>query len=176
MKKVLIAGVVLALALVSLPNASFAYGGGSPVVTGTVAPSQVVTIDWPAGEFTDGELVTAAVTCTSGTATILTAPATPGVFRAYPAGTYYPATGSGALSLQVQLPAGDFGTCSCHVTGIRSSTTSTADLTYVPGQTVAYTGLNVGLFVWTGAGVVALGLALVIVMAARRRSAAKLPQ
>ncbi len=172
MKKIILAGVIAALALVSLPAASFAYGGGSPVVTGTVAPTETVTVDWPAGFFEGGELVTVEVTCTAGSPTINNELAPPVIFRAVSSGTYE-TTGAGAFSLNLTLPAGDFGTCSCQVLGLRSDTTGTTDLAYVPGAAIPYTGFDTGLYVWTGAGVLVLGVALVTIVMARRRSQSK---
>jgi hypothetical protein len=173
MKKLILAGVLASIALVSLPSASFAYGGGSPTVDGTVGPSQTVSVDWPTEYFGDGELVTATVTCTSGTPTILNDEATPAIFRALTATGSYQATPSGAFSLEILLPAGDFGTCSCEVLGLSTGTTGSADLAYVPGEAVAYTGLSVGLYAWTAAGVIVLGGALVTVVVARRKARAK---
>ena len=171
MKKVIVAGMLAAIALVFLPNASFAYGGGSPTVGGTVGPSQTVSVQWPRNFFGDQELVTALVTCTTGTATILTDPTSPVmVFRALPDGAYYLTTANGAFTLQIQLPAGDFGTCSVTVEGQETGTVGTTDLTYVPGEAVAYTGLSVGLYAWTAAGVIVLGGALVTVMVSRRKA------
>lgn len=169
MKKLILAGVVAALALVSLPAASFAYGSGSPVVVGTVAPTETVSVDWPAGFFEDDELVVVEVTCTSGTATINNDEAPPAIFRALAEGTYQ-ATGTGAFSLNLTLPAGDFGTCSCQVMGLNSEVEGSVDLAYVPSQPIPYTGFDAGLFAWTGAGVLVLGVALVTVMLARRRA------
>ncbi len=172
MKKLILAGVLAAVALVSLPAASFAYGGGSPVVNGTVGPEKTVSVDWPAGYFEDGEIVDVEVTCTAGTPTINNDEVAPGIFRALTAGTYQ-ATGTGAFSLNLTLPAGDFGTCSCQVFGLSSETEGTADVAYVPGEPVAYTGFDAGLYAWTAAGVLALGAALISVMVARRKTEAK---
>ncbi len=170
MKKILLAAVVLALASLSIPSASFAYGDDGPVVVGPVGPSKTVSVDWPAGYFSNGELVSVIVTCTSGTATILNTDV-PASFRAVvPTGTF-PTTGDGAFSLQIQLPAGDFGTCTCELVGLTSGKTGSVDLGYVPGEAIAYTGSNPGLVAWTGLGIVALGLAFVIALRSRRRRA-----
>lgn len=172
MKKLIMAGVIAALALVSLPAASFAYGGGSPVVNGTVGPEKTVSVDWPAGYFEDGEAVDVEVTCTAGTPTINNEAPVLTIFRALTAGTYQ-ATGAGAFSLNLTLPAGNFGTCSCQVLGLNSGTEGSADVTYVPGEPVAYTGFDAGLYIWTAAGVIVLGGALISVMIARRKAQAK---
>lgn len=172
MKKLILAGVLAAVALVSLPAASFAYGGGSPVVTGTVGPEKTVSVDFPAGYYMENEIVAVEVTCTAGNATINNDEAAPGIFRALTEGTYQ-ATGTGAFSLNLTLPAGDFGTCSCQFLGLNSDTEGSADVTYVASEPVAYTGFDAGLYAWTAAGVLALGAALISVMVTRRKAQAK---
>ena len=172
MKKIILAGALAVIALVSLPSASFAYGDGSPVVVGTVGPEKTVSVDYPTGFFSNNELLTAEVTCTAGTATILNDVAL-GAFRAIPADPVFVSESDGAFSLLVTLPAGDFGTCSCNVTGLSSGATGSADITYVPGEAVAYTGFDAALYVWTAAGVIVLGAALMTVMITRRKAQAK---
>jgi len=177
MKKLILAGVFAAIALASLPAASFAYGGGSPVVNGNIAPSQTISVDFPAGYFTATDLLTAVVTCTAGDVTVLNSEYTPnGVFHAprpLPTPPFYQATGSGAFSLQLTLPTGDFGTCTVAVSGYFSQISGTADVTYVPSEAVAYTGFDAGLYIWTGAGVIVLGIALLTVIVSRRKAAAQ---
>jgi len=173
MKKMIVAGVLAALALVSIPAASYAYGDGSPVVVGTVGPEKTVSVDFPAGFFSNTEILTVTVTCTAGTATILNDVAPPEVFRAFPAGPYYQSGETGAFSLGLTLPSGDFGTCAVSVAGYTSGITGTADIAYVPGEAVAYTGFDAALYIWTAAGVIVLGAALLTVMVSRRKVQAK---
>ena len=172
MKKLVLAGVLAAIALVSLPAASFAYGGGSPVVTGTVAPTKTVSVDFPAGFFANAEAVAMTVSCTSGDAKVLNTPAI-AVFRAFPRGPFYLASGDGSFSLQLTLPADDFGTCTVTYDARTLSASGTADLTYVPAAAVAYTGFDAGLYIWTASGVIVLGGALISVMVARRKAQTK---
>ncbi len=177
MKKLILAGVLAAVALVSLPAASFAYGSGSPVVNGTVGPSKTVSVDFPAGYFSDTDTLTTVITCTAGEVTILNTEFVPvGIFHAprlFPDPPYYQATASGAFSLQLTLPASDFGTCSVTVSGYNSGISGSADIAYVPAEAVAYTGFDAGLYIWTASGVIVLGGALISVMVTRRKAHAK---
>ena len=173
MKKIIVAGVLAALALVSIPAASFAYGDGSPVVVGTVGPDKTVSVDFPAGFFSDTEILTVTIACTAGTPTILNDTVVPTVFRAFPSGPYYQSSAAGAFSLQLTLPSGDFGTCAVSVAGYTSGISGAADITYVPGEAVAYTGFDAALYIWTAAGVIVLGAALMTVMVSRRKAAVK---
>jgi len=172
MKKLILVGVLAAAALVSLPAASFAYGGGTPVVTGTVAPTNIVSVDFPAGFFANGEVLTATVSCTDGTADILNTPVF-GIFRALPPSNSFAAAGDGSFSLQLTLPSVDFGTCTVTYNALSLGAAGTADVTYVPDAAVAYTGFDAGLYIWTAAGVIVLGGALISVMVARRKAQAK---
>ncbi len=172
MKKLVLAGVLAAIALVSLPAASFAYGSGSPVVTGTVAPTKTVSVDFPVGFFANSEIVAMTVSCTSGDAEVLNTPAL-AIVRAFPGGPYYEASGDGSFSLQLTLPSADFGTCTVTYDAETLIATGTVDLAYVPAAAVAYTGFDAGLYIWTAAGVIVLGGALISVMVARRKAQTK---
>jgi len=132
-----------------------------------------VSVDFPAGFFSNTELLTVTVTCTAGTPTILNDPAVLTVFRALPTDTYYQSGAAGAFSLELTLPSGDFGTCAVSVEGFTSGITGTADIAYVPGEAVAYTGFDAALYIWTAAGVIVLGAVLMTVMISRRKAQEK---
>lgn len=166
MKKI-VALLIAVVALVAAPSAAFAYSSETPTVTGTVGPGQTVTVTWPAGTFFPGEPVTAGCNCTNGTPVV-----TPLVsaFRAGIATTPGTANPDGSFSMQVVLPNENFGTCSLLVNGVETNYASGA-MTYTPDLPV--TGLNVATYAWAGAGVLGLGVAFLIVFAARRKAAKK---
>lgn len=166
MKKTLIAFAVALVAFFAVPLSAQGYGSTSPTTTGTIGTGQQVTVSWPAGTFINNEDLTAASSSTSGTATLAPTTTRPATFLAV--SSVYFANSDGSFSIYVTLPTTP-GTTTVTVTGGTSSATATAVLTTTAAD-LPHTGANVGPYLWVGAGVIALGLALVVVFNTRRKA------
>ena len=89
------------------------------------------------------------------------------------------ASATGATSVNVKLPADATGSYTVTATGVTSANVATASITIVAadagttGKALASTGYNAPmLLIWGAAGVLLLGIALVVVMTIVRRQRA----
>lgn len=170
MKKAVIGFLISLVALFALPNVAQAYGSDTPAVSGTVSPGQTVTVTWPAGTFSSYEDITPVCNCTSGAATLEPTTTRPSVFVALPSPSPYFSNADGSFSIKVTLPNTEFGTCS--LTASATSGVATASLAVAPVD-LPHTGMNPAPYLWAGAGVIALGIAFVVVFSNRRKSTSK---
>jgi hypothetical protein len=174
MAKKFLAIAALALAVIfAVPTAAMAAGyvpPGNVSSSGgtTSSPGQTKTIVFAAGSFSAGETVS--VTVTGSPAATL-------------GSTSYTATAAGALTITVKIPTSATANSvySIQAVGVSSGNVGTFRLTVVvadagaaaPGG-LAYTGGTISmLIVWGGAGILALGIALLIVMRVVRRQRAQ---
>jgi len=175
MKKVLAAVALAILAIFAVPASAFA-GGYVPdsaiSISGAVVPGGTVTVNIPANTYLSGETVQFAVTC-PGTPTLA-------VFKAGTATLNRAATASGAASVTVGLPTSPAGTCNCTATGLTSgnivtwtlvvaaASSSTGSAGALPG-----TGYQLpAVLLWSAAGALLIGIAMLVVLVlARRRHA-----
>ena len=175
MAKKLLAIAALALAVIfAVPTAAMAAGyvppGNVSSSGGTTAsPGQTKTIVFADGSFTAGESVS--VTVTGSPAATL-------------GSTSYTATASGALTITVEIPstATANSVYSIQAVGVDSGNVGTFRLTVVVADAgagaksggLAFTGGTISmLIVWSAAGILALGIALLLVMRVVRRQRAQ---
>jgi hypothetical protein len=174
MAKKILAIAALALAVIfAVPTAAMASGyvppGNVSSSGGTTAsPGQTQTIVFAAGSFSASETVS--VTVTGSPAATL-------------GSTSYTATAAGALTITVKIPTSATANSvySIQAVGVSSGNVGTYRLTVVVADAaaaaprgLAFTGGTISmLIVWGGAGILALGIALLIVMRVVRRQHAE---
>jgi len=182
-----VAAIALAvLAVFAVPAAANAAGyvpDGNIVVSGTIAPGSPVTISFTEGSFTPGEQVSFTLTGENA------AGATLATFKSVvnSQSLVKTSTGTGAVALDVTLPADASGTYTTTATGLTSGTVGTASLTVAAADSgagtgsgadtstggLASTGYNAPMLaIWGGAGALLLGVALVVVLGVVRRQRA----
>lgn len=179
MAKKFFATIALAvLAIVAVPTAAHAdYVPQSSIeVSGEVEAGGTVEVSFADGAFTGSEQVSFAVT---GEGTVTLAAVRAAITTTTLVKT---ADADGSVSVAVTLPVDAEGTYTLTATGQTSGNIGTVALT-VPAadagvgagaadDSLAFTGANVPmLLVWSAAGILLLGIALVVVLGIRRRSA-----
>lgn len=158
------------LAFVAAPSAANAAGyvpNNNVTVTGDAVPGGTVTVNFAASSFAPNESV--AVSVSGNTAVTLSV-----VKAAVLTSFTKQASSTGALSVNVTFPTNASGTYTLTATGLTSGNVGTASITIVPaaGGTVANSGTtannlaNTGatlpiLMIWTGAGALILGIAVI---------------
>ena len=176
-KKSLAALALTALAVLAGPAAANAAGyvpDSNIIVSGAIVPGGVVTVDFTEASFTPGEEVSFTLTGENA------AGATLASFRSVvnSQSLVKVARSTGAVSLDVTLPSDSSGTYTVTATGLTSGTIGTASLTVTPadaaapspGGTLSNTGFNTPMLViWTAAGALLLGIALIVVIGFARR-------
>lgn len=189
LKKALAVLSIVLMGLVAAPVAANAAGyvpSGNITVSGNAAPGGTVTVGFAAGSFAPNEQVAVSVSGnTSVTLSIVKAAVLTSITKQ--------ASATGALSVNVTLPADANGTYTLTATGLTSGNVGTASITTVPasgsGSSLANTGggaalantggngsslANTGatlpmLMIWIGAGALILGVAIVGTLAFVRR-------
>lgn len=173
-KRILAIAAIALAAIFAVPTAAMAAGyvppgnvssSGGP----TAAPGGTVTVTFAAGSFNNGETVTVSVTGDPAPTLAVIGTAT----------KTYTATATGGVSFNVIIPATATASSvySVVATGNTSGNVGTYRITVAAasastpvGGGLAYTGGTISmLVVWGGAGLLALGLALLIVMRVVRR-------
>ena len=139
--------------------------GGSAMVT--VTPGAPASIGFTAGAFVADETVTVTVTGTPD--------ATLGVVKASVSKTYA-ATGTGALKFTVSIPttATASSVYGITATGLKSGRIGVSTITVAPkdaaAKGLAFTGGTLPvMLIWGGAGILILGIALLVVFSVVRR-------
>lgn len=172
-RKTLAALTLIVMGLFLAPGvASAAYvPQGEVTVTGDASPGGVVTVSFSDGVFLANESVAFTVSG-EGTATLA-------VVRAATVNLTKQASSTGSVSVNVTLPADASGTYSVTALGLESGRVVTASITVsaaggqspdADGNGLADTGFGMSLaVVWGAAGIVALGAALIAVLAVTRR-------
>jgi hypothetical protein len=172
-KKAFAAAALTILAIFAAPAAANAAGYVPPAndtVTGNATAGGTVAVDFIAGSYTNGETVNISVDG-SGTATL-------SVVKANVATLAKAATATGALAVKVTLPTDATGSYTLTGTGATSGQIGTSTITVVAADAgtstgLASTGYNVPmLLIWSAAGAVLLGIALVLVLGYVRRQRA----
>ena len=158
------------LAIFSVPTAAGAVGyvpGCSATVTGSATPGGTVTVAFCSGSFTNSEQVAWGVT---GQGTVVLS-----AFKAATVDFTNSATGTGAASLNITLPANAAGTYTGTATGRTSGTIGMASFTVVVTDAgLAGTGYNAPiLLIWAAVVAVLLGIGLMVVLTIVRRKRAK---
>ncbi len=171
LKKTFAIIAVAFVAVFTAPLAANAAGyvpSSSVTVSGSVTPGGTVTVSFASGSFAANESVGFSVTG-NGTATL-------SMFRAATVTTTKVASATGAVSVNVTLPANASGTYTLTATGVTSGNIGTASLTVVPadaGRSLARTGSTLPmLLIWTAGGAGVLGIALFVVLGLVRRQRA----
>jgi hypothetical protein len=185
-KKSLAVAALAVLAVFSVPAAANAAGyvpQGNIIVEGTPAPGAVVEVIFTDGSFTPGEDVS--FTLTGENAVGATLASLRAVVNSQ--SLVKPATGTGAVSLDVTLPTDATGSYSVTATGLTSGTVGAASITVAAADGgagagngtsgsdsgLASTGYNAPMLaIWAGAGALLLGIALVVVLGIVRRQRA----
>jgi hypothetical protein len=180
-KKSFAAIALAVLAVIAVPTAANAAGYvpvGNVTVSGETAAGATVEVAFTAGSFTPGESVSFTLTGENA------ASATLASFKAVvnSQSVVKTAAGSGAVALDVTLPADATGTYTTTATGLTSGTVGTAALTVGSADAGAAAGNNGGLAatgystpmlaIWAAAGALLLGIALVTVLTVVRRQRA----
>lgn len=173
MKKIIAAAMLVVVGVFAAPAVANAAGyvpSSDVAVSGPVTPGSTDSVGFAAGSFTPNESVTYSVTG-EGRATLSAATATVSLTKT--------ASASGAASVNVTLPQGATGTYSLTATGLTSGNVATAALTVVPADTASANGSTGGLaftgstgamlLLWSAGGAIALGVALMLVLALVRR-------
>lgn len=176
---------VIALAILAVfvvPAAANAAGyvpDDNSTVSGDATAGGTSAVAFADGSFTGSEQVSFAVSG-SGTATLT-------VVKAATATLAKAASAAGAVNVNVTLPAAATGSYNVTATGLTSGTVGTATITVVAADGLANTGdklANTGdklastgyeapvLLIWSAAGALLLGVALVIVLTIVRRKRA----
>ena len=170
-KKISAVALLAAVAIFALPaaaNAAYVPANQGGAGTTQSAPGSAETVAFTAGAFTGGEPVR--VTVTGDPA------ATLGALRAMASASKdYSATTSGALSFAVTVPANAPANAVYNITatGAQSGNVGTHTITVVTADSkkgLAFTGGTVpAMIIWGGAGVLLLGIALLVVFGVVRR-------
>jgi len=163
-KKAIAVTALAVVAFVSVPMAAFAYDENSTITTSdsTPTPGQAVTVSFNAGSFDNLEPVSLSVSgngdpgiaALAGTATV-----------------NKQASATGAVTAAVTIPTNGSGTYTVTAAGGTSGRILNAVLTVVAADSgLAVTGSTFPvLWLWVGGGALALGIALVVVLAVSRR-------
>ncbi|KFF58756.1 hypothetical protein JF66_16265 [Cryobacterium sp. MLB-32] len=176
LKKVLAALVVAFLAIFSVPAAALAAGyvpDSAITISGTAAPGGTVTVTIPANSFLPGEVVQFAVTGVGSSPLA--------VFKAATVTLNKTATPVGAAGVTVTLPSNASGTYNASATGLTSGNIVTWVIVVPSSSSGA--GAEAGglpstgyqfptVLLWSAAGALLIGIALLVVLVmARRRHA-----
>ncbi len=163
--------LLAAIAIFALPtaaNAAYVPANQGGAGTTQSAPGAPETVAFTAGAFSNSEQVRVTVTGDPEAAL--------GVVRALASNTKdYPATRSGALSFTVTVPTNAPANAVYNVTatGVTSGNVGTHTITVVTADSkkgLAFTGGTVPVvIIWGGAGVLLLGIALLVVFGVVRR-------
>jgi len=185
-KKSFAAIALAVLAVIAVPTAANAAGYvpvGNISVTGDVAPGGIVVINFANNTFTAGESVS--FTLTGENASGATLAVVKSVVNSQ--SLVKTASGSGAVALDVTLPANASGSYTTTATGLTSGTVGTASLNIASADGGAAAGsgsasANGGLAstgydapmlaIWAAAGALMLGIALMVALTVVRRQRA----
>jgi len=167
-KKSIAAVALAAVVFLAVPSAALAYSptNGGTAGDSTPAPGTSTTVSFADGLFFANETVNFTVTG-EGSATLAALAATVSLAKT--------ASATGAVSVTVTLPAAASGTYTVTGTGATSGNVWGAVLTVTPADAggLPNTGSTVPvLWIWVGGGALALGIAMVVILAITRRQQA----
>jgi hypothetical protein len=181
-KKSFAAIALAVLAVIAVPTAANAAGYvpvGNISVSGTPAPGSVVEVAFTAGSFTPGESVSFTLTGENAAGATLAVVNSQSLVKT--------AADTGAVALDVTLPADASGTYTTTATGLTSGTVGTASLTVASADAAAGSASGSGtstgglastgydapmLAIWAAAGALLLGIALMVALTVVRRQRA----
>lgn len=157
MKKQILASAAIAIALIAAPSAALAVNYTGSTSSNTVSPGGTITYSAETGQ-------------PQGTPALVTA--NPDVTFSPANSTTYAvgAAGHFAFSFVVPTSTAPGTVITLTVTAGTFNDTHTVTVTAISSGGLAHTGVDVAPYLWFGGGGVALGLALIVVVAVTRRN------